>query len=380
MKMFPYSRQSISREDIKAVSKVLRSNFLTQGPLVTKFENNINKFCGSKYSVAVNSGSSALHIACLALGIKKRDLVWTVPNTFVASANCAINCGAKIDFVDINKDTFNISINSLKKKLELAQKKRKLPKVIIPVHLGGQPSQQKEIWKLSKKFKFKVLEDASHSIGSRHYGEKVGSCRWSHITVFSFHPVKIITTGEGGIATTNSSAYEKKMRIFRDNGIKRFKNNWRYKHVAPGYNYRMSDISAALGISQLKSLGKFLKKRNLIAKKYNYFFKNLPVQTQKILPQNYSSYHLFIIQIDLKKSKISYHEIIKLFRKKNFFVNLHYTPVHLSPYFKKIGFKKNNFPISENYQKNSLSIPIFSDLREKTILQIINLIKSIFIK
>ncbi len=378
--MFPYSRQSISREDIKAVSKVLRSNFLTQGPLVKKFENNINKFCGSKYSVAVNSGSSALHIACLALGIKKGDLVWTVPNTFVASANCAINCGAEIDFVDIDKDTFNISVNSLKKKLELAKQKKKLPKVIIPVHLGGQPSQQKEIWKLSKKFKFKVLEDASHSIGARHYGEKVGSCKWSHITVFSFHPVKIITTGEGGIATTNSSAYEKKMRIFRDNGIKRLNNNWKYKHVAPGYNYRMSDISAALGISQLKSLGKFLKKRNLIAKKYNYFLKNLPIHTQKILPQNYSSYHLFIIQIDLKKSKISYNKIIKLFRKKNFFVNLHYAPVHLSPYFKKIGFKKNNFPISENYQENSLSIPIFSDLKEKTFLKIINLIKSIFIK
>ena len=378
--MFPYSRHSISREDIKAVSKVLRSNFLTQGPLVKKFENNINKFCGSKYSVAVNSGSSALHIACLALGIKKGDLVWTVPNTFVASANCAINCGAKIDFVDIDKYTFNISIKSLKKKLELAKKKKKLPKVIIPVHLGGQPTQQKEIWHLSKKFKFKVLEDASHSIGARHYGEKVGSCRWSHITVFSFHPVKIITTGEGGIATTNSSAYEKKMRIFRDNGIKRFKNNWKYKHVNPGYNYRMSDISAALGISQLKRLGRFLKKRNLIAKKYNYLLKNLPIQTQKILHQNYSSYHLFTIQIDLKKSKISYNRIIKLFRKKNFFVNLHYMPIHLSPYFKKIGFKKNDFPISENYQKNSLSIPIFSDLREKTFLQIINLIKSIFIK
>ena len=175
----------------------------------------------------------------------------------MASANCAINCGANIDFVDIDKDTFNISINSLKKKLELAKKNKKLPKVIIPVHLAGQPTQQKEIWKLSKKFKFKVLEDASHSIGATHYGEKVGSCRWSHITVFSFHPVKIITTGEGGVATTNSSAYEKKMRIFRDNGIKRIKNNWRYKHVAPGYNYRMNDISAALGISQLKSLDKF---------------------------------------------------------------------------------------------------------------------------
>ncbi len=378
--MIPYSRQSISREDIKAVSKVLKSNFLTQGPLVTKFESNINKFCGSKYSVAVNSGSSALHIACLALGIKKGDLVWTVPNTFVASANCAINCGANIDFVDIDKDTFNISINSLKKKLELAKKNKKLPKVIIPVHLAGQPTQQKEIWKLSKKFKFKVLEDASHSIGATHYGEKVGSCRWSHITVFSFHPVKIITTGEGGVATTNSSAYEKKMRIFRDNGIKRIKNNWRYKHVAPGYNYRMNDISAALGISQLKSLGKFLKKRNLIAKDYKKLLKNLPIQTQKILPQNFSSYHLFIIQIDLKKSKIPYNKIINLFRKKNFFVNLHYMPVHLSPYFRKIGFKKKDFPNSEKYQENSLSIPIFNDLKKKNFLQIINLIKSIFIK
>ena len=375
--MIPYSKQSISKEDARAVLKVLQSNFLTQGPLVEKFENKVNKFCGSKYSVAVNSGSSALHIACLALGVKNGDLVWTVPNTFVASANCAINCGAKIDFVDIDKDTFNISTAALEKKLLLAKKRKKLPKVLIPVHLGGQPTEQKKIWELSKKYKFKILEDASHSIGAKHFGVKVGSNKWADITVFSFHPVKIITTGEGGVATTKSSIYYNKMKIFRDNGIKRLSNNWRYEHISVGFNYRMTDIAASLGISQLKKINKFLIKRNDIAKKYKKLLNSLPIKIQKILPGNYSSYHLFIIQFDLKNLKLTYEKIFKIFRKNKYYVNLHYAPLHLSPYFRKIGFKKGHFPVSEKYGASSISIPIYYDLKLKDQFNVVNLIKRI---
>ena len=373
--MIPYSRQSIDTQDKKSVLKVLNSNFLTQGPKVEEFEKKINKFSGSKYAVAANSGSSALHIACLALGIKKGDLVWTVPNTFVASANCAINCGAKIDLVDIDKDTFNISIESLEKKLIEAKKRKNIPKVLIPVHLGGQPTQQRKIWRLSKKYGFKILEDASHSIGAKHHGIKVGSCKWSHITVFSFHPVKIITTAEGGVATTNSKSLEKKMRIFRDNGILRSSKNWRYKQIAPGFNYRMNDISAAIGISQLKKIKKFLKRRNEIAKFYKKLLKDLPIKVQKILPENYSSYHLFIIQLDLNHFKFSYNKIFKLLRKKKYYVNLHYMPIHLSPYFKKIGFRKGQYPVSEKYGKTALSIPIYFGLRLNEIKKFIKVLK-----
>lgn len=373
--MIPYSRQSIDTLDKKSVLKVLNSNFLTQGPKVEEFEKKINKFSGSKYAVAANSGSSALHIACLSLGIKKGDLVWTVPNTFVASANCAINCGAKIDLVDIDKDTFNISIESLEKKLIEAKKRKNIPKVLIPVHLGGQPTQQRKIWRLSKKYGFKVLEDASHSIGAKHHGIKVGSCKWSHITVFSFHPVKIITTAEGGVATTNLKSLEKKMRIFRDNGILRSLKNWRYKQIAPGFNYRMNDISAAIGISQLKKIKKFLKKRNEIAKFYKKLLKDLPVKVQKILPENYSSYHLFIIQLDLNHFKFSYNKIFKLLRKKKYYVNLHYMPIHLSPYFKKIGFRKGQYPVSEKYGKTALSIPIYFGLKLNEIKNFIKVLK-----
>ena len=373
--MIPYSRQRIDTQDKKSVLKVLNSNFLTQGPKVEEFEKKINKFSGSKYAVAANSGSSALHIACLALDIKKGDLVWTVPNTFVASANCAINCGAKIDLVDIDKDTFNISIESLEKKLIEAKKRKNIPKVLIPVHLGGQPTQQRKIWRLSKKYGFKVLEDASHSIGAKHHGIKVGSCKWSHITVFSFHPVKIITTAEGGVATTNSKSLEKKMRIFRDNGILRSLKNWRYKQIAPGFNYRMNDISAAIGISQLKKIKKFLKRRNEIAKFYKKLLKDLPIKVQKILPENYSSYHLFIIQLDLNHFKFSYSKIFKLLRKKKYYVNLHYMPIHLSPYFKKIGFKKGQYPVSEKYGKTALSIPIYFGLKPNEIKKFIKVLK-----
>ena len=384
--MIPYSRQNINKKDVLEVTKVLKSDFLTQGKKVLEFERIVTNISKAKFGVAANSASSALHLGCLALGIKKNDLVWTVPNTFVASANCAINCGASIDFVDIDKNTWNISIDKLREKLIKAKKKKKLPKLVIPVHFAGQISEQKKIWELSKKYKFKILEDASHSIGASHRKEKSGSCKWSDITVFSFHPVKIITTGEGGMALTNNPVYAEKMRIFRTNGItqknfsiKKNKNKpWYYEHQNFGYNYRMNDISAALGISQVKRIKKFIKTRNLIAKKYKKILKNYPVKFQKIEKYNYSSFHLLPIQFDLKKTQKNYLSIFRKLRSKNFHINLHYMPLHLSPYFKKQGFKKGDFKNSEDYANTSMSLPIYYGLKNFQIIKITNLIKSFF--
>ncbi len=386
--MIPYSRQNINQSDINSVTRILKSNFLTQGPTVKNFEEKIKKLVKSKFAVSANSATSALHLACLALGIKKNDVVWTVPNTFAASANCAINCGARIDFVDIDELTFNISINELEKKL-IRTPKKKLPKLLIPVHLGGQPSEQKKIWSLSRKYKFKILEDASHSIGAKHFGEPVGSCKWSDITVFSFHPVKIITTGEGGMATTNNLKYAQKMEMFRTNGIvkdkakflfrKKINQPWYYEQQSLGFNYRMNDISAALGISQLKRLKIFLIKRNKIAKIYKSQLNPPFFRLQKILTHNYSSFHLVLVQLNLKKFKYSYENIFKKLRKKKFFINLHYMPLHTNPFFLKKGFKKKQFPVSEKYGNCSLSLPVYPDLQVKKVTEICKLLKS-FIK
>jgi len=384
--MFPYSRQNIDKTDILSAVRVLKSDFLTQGPLVSKFEKKISNYVKAKYAVATNSGSSALHIACLALNIKKGDLVWTVPNTFAATANCALHCGAKVDFVDIDKNTWNMSIRSLEKKLQ--KEKNKLPKIVIPVHFAGQPTDQKKIWELSKKFKFKIIEDASHSLGAKHFNEPVGSCKWSDITVFSFHPVKIITTGEGGMATTNNKKYSDQMRISLSNGIvkdsklfkfKKKNQPWYYEYQKTGFNYRMNEISAAIGISQLSKLKEFLKKRNEIAKLYKKILDKLFIKYQKINTYNFSSYHLFVIQFDLKKTKFSYLNIFKKLRSKNYFVNLHYMPLHLSPYFKKLGFKKNQYPNSEKYGVSSISLPIYYGLKISKVFKICSLIKS-FVK
>ena len=384
--MTPYSKQNITNNEIKAVTKVLKSKFLTKGPLINFFEQKVAKKVNAKFAVSSNSGSSSLHLACLALNIKKGDLVWTVPNTYAASANCAINCGAKIDFVDINSETFNISVLELEKKLIQAKKKKKLPSVVIPVHFAGQPTDQKKIWKLSKKYRFKIIEDASHSLGAKHQKELVGSCRWSDITVFSFHPVKIITTGEGGMALTNNKEYARRMKMFRENGIdfdKKIKNckkqfSWKYSQEESGYNYRMNEISAALGISQLSRLNSFLKKRNEIARWYQKKLLGTPVTYQKINKENYSSFHLFVIQFDLNKTKFNYKKIFEKFRRNNFFINLHYMPLHLSNYFLKLGFKVGQFPTSENYSKKSFSIPIYFDLKKKEMERVVNLIKEMF--
>ena len=347
--MIPYGRQDVTEKDIVEVEKVLRSDFLTQGPTVPKFENSVANYCSATYGIAVNSATSALHISCLALGLNKGDWLWTSPNTFVASANCALYCEAYIDFVDIDSKTYNMSVNSLKEKLIYAEKVGKLPKIVIPVHFAGQPCDMVSIYELSKRFGFKIIEDASHAIGASYDKFKVGSCVHSDITVFSFHPVKIITTAEGGMALTNDKKISEKLYRLRSHGITNDKNKmetrpkdeiWNYQQIELGYNYRMNDIQAALGLSQMKRLDKYINRRHEIVNHYNTELKNFPLTLPWQSPSSYSSYHLYPILIKKKpglKSQIQvYNELIE----NNISANLHYIPVHRHPYYKNLGFKR----------------------------------------
>jgi len=338
-----YGRQYIDNKDIKSVNKILKSQFLTQGPCVEKFENDLKKKTSSKYAILANSATSCLILACRALELKKNDLVWTSPNTFVSTSNSALHCGAKVDLVDIDIETGNISIKSLKEKLLKAKQKNQLPKLLIPVHFAGQPTEQKEIWKLSKKYNFKILEDASHSLGAKHYQENVGSCKWSHIVVMSFHPVKPITTGEGGVALTNMKKLAQKMQLLRTHGVQ--KNlpikvksqigDWYYDLKELGFNFRLSDIHASLGISQLKKLNYFVNERNKIAKIYDTILKdNQNIVPLKKMRHNHSSYHLYVIRIISNKLNIR-NRLIKFLKTKNIFLNVHYIPVYYHTYYKK---------------------------------------------
>ncbi len=324
--IIPYGKHVIDSSDIKYVKKTLKSDFITQGPLVKKFEHNLKNKVNSKYCVAVNSATSALHISCLALGMNKKKLVWTVPNTFVSTANAALFCGATIDFVDIDEKNYNISLNLLKKKLEFSKKKKKLPNLLIVVHLAGNPSLAKEIKKLSKIYKFKILEDASHSLGAKYYGKNVGCSSWSDATVFSFHPVKMITTAEGGAVMTNNKKVYKKLCLFSNNGITKNKKDFLIKNKQPnyyeqqvlGFNYRMNEIQAALGISQLIKLNKFVKERNKIADYYKKKLINKKISFQEINKNFLCSYHLFVIKILGKNNKILRNKILfQLKKKKN---------------------------------------------------------------
>jgi UDP-4-amino-4,6-dideoxy-N-acetyl-beta-L-altrosamine transaminase len=383
--IIPYGRQDISEEDIQAVVDVLRSDYLTQGPAVPAFENAVANYCGAQYAVAVNSATSALHIACLALGVGKGDVVWTSPITFVASANCALYCGAKIDFVDIDSRTYNMSADCLAEKLAQAEKTGSLPKVVIPVHLCGQSCDMISIHALSQQYGFKIIEDASHAIGGKYRGEPVGNCRYSDITVFSFHPVKIITTAEGGMATTNNENLARKMQLLRSHGITRNADemthepdgSWYYQQIDLGYNYRMTDMQAALGLSQMHRLDEFVVKRHMIAEQYNVLLSNLPVSLPWQHLDTYSSYHLYVIRLSSHGRHLDRCRVFDGLRAAGIGVNVHYIPVHTQPYFQKLGFNVGNFPMAEVYYQETISLPMYPGLISKNIVDITNLLTSL---
>jgi UDP-4-amino-4,6-dideoxy-N-acetyl-beta-L-altrosamine transaminase len=378
--MIPYGRQDINQSDIDAVIAVLHSDFLTQGPAVPTFEKAVASQCGAQHAVAVNSATSALHIACLALGVGKGDSVWTTPNTFVASANCALYCGATVDFVDIDPLTYNMSVEILAEKLVVADKVGKLPKVVIPVHLCGQSCDMEGIYKLSQQYGFKIIEDASHAIGGKYQGEPIGNCRYSDITVFSFHPVKIITTGEGGMAVTNNPALAKHLRFFRSHGISSAAEDmqlrppleiWNYQQIELGFNYRMTDIQAALGLSQLTRLDEFVTKRHVIAQRYDQLLSTLPIVTPYQHEDVYSSYHLYVIRLKLNEINRTQREVYDLLHSANVLVNLHYIPVYRQPYYEKIGFIQGYCPQAERYFSEAISIPMYSGLTSEQQDQVI---------
>ncbi|OUU22479.1 MAG: UDP-4-amino-4,6-dideoxy-N-acetyl-beta-L-altrosamine transaminase [Candidatus Endolissoclinum sp. TMED37] len=375
----PYGKQEIDNEDIENVISVLKSRFITQGETVPSFEKAVADFCGSDYALAANSATSSLHLACRGMNLSMGDIVWTSPISFVASANCAIYCGAKVDFVDINPFTYNLDPKKLKEKLIKAKEKKCLPKILIVVHLCGQPCELKSIWELSHEFGFQIIEDASHSLGAKYHSNSIGGCRYSKVTIFSFHPVKMITTGEGGIALTNDEAIYEKMKLLRSHGITRDPNlmsskkdgPWYYQQLDLGYNYRMTDIQAALGISQLKKLNTFIDKRTNIAKRYDNNLISSKIQLPSLIENVKSSWHIYVIrikEINLKKKK----QIFEYLIDKGIGVNLHYIPIHLHPFYKKMGFLKGQFPEAEKYYEEAITLPIYPSLNHEDQDMIIN--------
>lgn len=370
--MIPYGRQQITPADIEAVTAVLRSDFLTQGPMVPRFESAVASRAGAPHAVAVNSATSALHVACEALELGPGDELWTTPNTFVASANCGRYCGATIDFVDIDPVTWNMDVDRLEFRLREAQRSGRLPKIVVPVHFGGQPTNQEAIWALAQEFGFHVVEDASHAIGASRHGEPVGSCRWSDVTVFSFHPVKIITTTEGGMALTRSSELAARMALLRTHGVTRDPSrfvggpagSWHYEQLALGWNYRMTDIQAALGISQLQRLDGFVARRNQLAARYGEFLKNFPLRLPTVCPDNVSAFHLYVVRVADDEEPDLHRRVIEGMRSLDIGVNVHYMPVHLQPYYRGLGFKAGDFPEAEAHGRKAITLPLYPDLTE----------------
>lgn len=381
--MIPYGRQTISDKDIRAVIEALKSDFLTQGPVVPKFEQGLCDYTGAAYAVATNSATSALHLACLSLGLGVGDILWTTPITFVASANCALYCGATVDFVDIDPITYNLSVDALRIKLEQAEKAGKLPKVLVPVHLCGLSCDMEEIGKLAEQYGFSVIEDASHAIGGRYQGEPIGNCRYSDITIFSFHPVKIITTGEGGMALTNDAALAEHMALLRSHGITRDEElmthkpdgSWYYQQVDLGFNYRMTDIQAALGLSQTKRLDEFVTKRHEIAKRYDELLEELPIKIIGDHPDKYSALHLYVIRLQLDEIGKTHNEVFELLLDAGVGVNLHYIPVYHHPYYEGIGFKTGYCAEAEAYYTEAISLPMFTTLTETQQDQVVSSIR-----
>ena len=369
--MIPYGCQEIDDVDIAAVVDTLRSAWLTQGPAVENFEDAVRTYCGASHAVSMNSATSALHVACRALGLGPGDSLWTSPNTFVASANAGLYCGAQVDFVDIDELTYNLSATALARKLETVRsRKGVLPKVVMPVHFAGQSCDMREIGKLAQEFGFAVVEDASHAIGGRYLDRPVGDCRYSSITIFSFHPVKIVTTGEGGMAVTNDGELAARMRLLRSHGVTReatrmngpSQGPWYYEQVDLGYNYRLTDIQAALGASQMAKIDNFVRLRHEVADRYRTAFADLPVVLPWQTPDARSAYHLYPIQIDPSKTSVSRGEVFARLRQGGIGVNVHYIPVHTQPYYRAMGFESGDFPVAEQYYENAISLPLFPGL------------------
>ncbi len=386
--MIPYGRQDITQADIDAVVEVLRSDFLTQGPAVPMFEQAVATYCGAQHAMAVSSATAALHIACLALDLGPGDWLWTSPITFVASANCGLYCGAQVDFVDIDPRTYNLCPQALERKLGAAEREGRLPKVVVPVHLCGQPCDMRAIHALAQRFGFKIIEDASHAIGGKYQGDPIGNCRYSDITVFSFHPVKIITTGEGGMALTNAPALSDRMLRYRSHGITSDANKmqprpvdeiWNYQQISLGFNYRMTDIQAALGVSQMTRLDEFVNKRQRIAKRYDDALAGLPLQTPWQHPDSYSSYHLYPIRLKLGEDEQTQRQVYDALHAAGILVNLHYIPVYRQPYYEAMGFKAGYCPYAEQYHKEAISIPMYPTMSEAQQDEVVSCLRKVLV-
>ncbi len=383
--MIPYGRQDITQADIDAVVAVLSSDHLTQGPQVPLFEQAVANHVGAKHALAVNSATSALHIACMALGLGPGDWLWTSPVTFVASANCALYCGTQVDFVDIDPRTYNLCPQALERKLKVAQQQGRLPKVVVPVHLCGQPCDMEAIHALSLKYGFKIIEDASHAIGGRYQGEFIGNGRFSDITVFSFHPVKIITTAEGGMAMTNSDDLAHKMALLRSHGITRDPAHmthepdgpWYYQQIDLGYNYRMTELQAALGLSQMTRLDSYVARRHTLARRYDALLAELPITLPWQHPDSYSGLHLYVVRLKLDQITKTHREVFEALREQGIGVNLHYIPVHTQPHYQRMGFKPSDFPESQSYYAQAISLPMYQTLTEEQQDRVVAVLKAV---
>jgi UDP-4-amino-4,6-dideoxy-N-acetyl-beta-L-altrosamine transaminase len=383
--MIPYGRQDITDDDIDAVVKVLKSDFITQGPAVAAFEDAVKTYCGAPYATAICNATAGLHIAYLAAGLGANDILWTSPNTFAATANAALMCEAVVDFVDIDPRTYNMDVDILERKLIAAEKDGQLPKIVVPVHFAGQSVDMERVHKLSQQYGFVVIEDAAHAIGAEYKGSKIGDCRYSDMCVFSFHPVKIITTGEGGMVMTKSPEYHEKLQMLRTHGIIRDKSkfvrkdegSWYAEQVALGYNYRITDIQCALGVSQMKRIDGFLQKRRELVARYNEAFQNLAIQTPVSINNANPSWHLYVIQIPQmsNKSRLACFDELK---NLGIGVNVHYIPVHTHPYYQGLGFKAGDFQVAENYYQHAITLPLFPAMKEAEIEQVINAVKEVF--
>jgi UDP-4-amino-4,6-dideoxy-N-acetyl-beta-L-altrosamine transaminase len=382
--VIPYGRQDIDRNDIEAVAGVLKSDWITQGPVIEQFEKAVADYSGSAHGVAVNSATSALHVACLALGLGPGDRLWTSPNTFVASANCALFCGAQVDFVDIDPLTCNMSVSALESRLQQAEHAGKLPNIVVPVHFAGQSCDMRAIGALAERYGFRVVEDASHAIGGKYRGEPIGNCRYSSITVFSFHPVKIITTGEGGMALTNDPAVAERMRRLRSHGITREPammpqepdGPWHYQQIDLGYNFRMTDIQAALGLSQLSRLDEFVQHRHRIATNYDRLLSGLPVSLIRRDPKCYSAFHLYVIRLESGAGSGLRRKVYEHMHAAGIGVNVHYIPVHIQPYYQALGFRRGDFPAAEKYYAEALTLPLFPGLGEAGQAQVVEALQA----